>query len=115
MKENDNFDSKINNLEEKLKNFETKLKAEKQQQKDIFNSRTHPKISLFFNVIADISGGVITSFILYHLYSRYFHPSKLVFALLLVSCSISGLYMSIMSIIRKDSKKNLKNKKVDKK
>ena len=34
MKENDNFDSKINNLEEKLKTFETKLKAEKQQQKD---------------------------------------------------------------------------------
>ena len=111
MKENDNFDSKINNLEEKLKTFEKKIKVEKQKQKDIFNSRAHQKISLFFNVIADISGGVITSFILYHLYSKYFHPSKLVFAFLLIICSITGLYMSITAIIKKEQKSQKKLEK----
>ena len=82
------MNSNIEQLQEEIKNFEEKQNI---TQKPSY-SQKHPNIAMVYNIFADLLGGVITAFILNRIYCYFFPKNNLVFALLLILCSIAGLY-----------------------
>lgn len=85
------MNSNIEQLQEEIKTFEEKQNITQKQN----YSQKHPNIAMVYNIFADLLGGIITAFILNKIYCYFFSKNNLVFALLLIICSIAGLYNTI--------------------
>jgi len=86
----------ISTLENKIKTFEEQQKQAKKHN----TSKSKTNISIIYNIIAELAGGVITAFILNKIYVNFFGKNKLVFALLLLLCSMAGLYNVIKILLK---------------
>lgn len=83
-------DDKIEELQDEIKKFKEEIEPKKAVGKKKNNG-----VTFVFNIFADILGGVITAFILNHIYSHFFGKNALVFAVLLLLCTTAGLYNAI--------------------
>lgn len=90
---------KIEQLELKIKNFEEQ-QIEKKHKTYL---QKHQNINIVYNVFADLLGGIITAFILNNIYKHFFEKNDLVFALLLIICSIAGLYNTMRYFFKKNN------------
>ena len=86
----DKQDKEIKDLQDEIKKFKEEIEPKKAVSKPKKSGMT-----FVFNIFADILGGVITAFILNHIYSHFFGKNALVFAILLLLCTTAGLYNAI--------------------
>ncbi len=85
-----NFESNVDSVENKIKNFK-----EKQNKKKQILNNNDSNISYMYNICADLFAGVLTAFILNKIYTFFFQKNIAVFFLLLLLCTIAGLYNAI--------------------
>ena len=78
----------VQQLEKAIIDFQQKIG----DNKNIENKNINPKTFIIGNIIAELGGGIITAFILNGIYVHFFGKNVLVFTLLLIFCSIAGLY-----------------------
>ena len=97
-KEKKNLKKELDNLTRKIKSFEDK----KIKEQTILKEPKNKNIALIYNIFADLLGGVLTAFILYKfVYCNFFGKNNLVFVILLICCSMAGLYNTIRLMIKK--------------
>ena len=83
-----NLKDNIGHLENEITDFQKKIANDK----NITNKNVNPKTFIIGNIMAELGGGIITAFILNGIYAHFFGKNVLVFTLLLIFCSIAGLY-----------------------
>ena len=87
-----------------IENLKQQIEKFKQKQKNSNTIATNVKnknLAIVYNVVADLIGGIITAFILNKIYSYFFCKNTFIFALLLLICSIAGLYNTMRLYIKK--------------
>lgn len=89
------YNHKLDYLQEKI----NKIK-ENQLQKNQQNNNSFSNIKLMYSISVDLFSGIITAFILNKIYTFFFQKNTAVFFLLLITCSIAGLYNTIKFIKR---------------
>ncbi len=96
-KNNNTKNDNIKSLQEQIETFKQKNK-----KSNITKTTIEKKnLMIVYNVVADLAGGIITAFILNKIYSYFFVKNVAIFALLLIFCSIAGLYNAMRLYIRK--------------
>ena len=87
-------------LEERIKKLEEMQKETTTINKNRSQNGQVKYITIVCNIVAELFGGVIAAFILNNIYIHFFGKNTLVFALLLIFCSIAGLYNVIKIFLR---------------
>ena len=87
-KKTTNLKDNVEQLENEIIDFQQKITDDT----SIENKNVNPKTFIIGNIIAELVGGIITAFILNGIYAHFFGKNVLVLTLLLIICSIAGLY-----------------------
>ena len=95
MKQIDSYNMSVESIEKRIEEFENKNSLNKVITKKSSN------LSIVYNIVADLSAGIITAFILNKIYTNFFGKNNLVFAVLLLFCSIAGLYNTMKFFLKK--------------
>ena len=83
-----NLKNNAEKLENEINDFQKKIVNDK----NATNKNVNTKTFIIGNIIAELGGSIITAFILNGIYTHFFGKNVLVFVLLLIFCSVAGLY-----------------------
>ena len=83
------YRDEIDGLTKQIDQFEQKYISNNNAK-----SKTKPQshMSYIYNAFAELLGGILTAFVLNKIYVSFFGKNTLVLALLLIMCSLAGLY-----------------------